>query len=159
SANGGQPAVVASVKSGEVAASPQVLPGGDWVLFTVATTLTGGWDKAQVVVQSLKTSERKTLITGGSDARYLPTGHLVYAFGGVVFAVPFDLRHLTVMGGPVPVVEGVKRSSSPAYDTAHLAVSSTGSLVFITGPATTPGGQSDLALIDRTGTVQPLKLP
>jgi serine/threonine-protein kinase len=160
SANGGQPAVIASVKSGEVAASPEVLPGGDWVLFTIATAATAeGWDKAQIVVQSLKTSERKTLITGGSDARYVPTGHLIYAFGGVVFAVTFDLKHLAVTGGPVPVVEGVKRSSSGAFATTHLAVSRTGSLVFFPGPVATSGGQSDLALTDRTGTVQPLKLP
>jgi serine/threonine-protein kinase len=169
SANGGQPTVVARVKSGEVAASPQVLPGGDWVLFTVATTAAGAWDKAQVVVQSLKTSERKTLITGGSDARYVPSGigsakpevgHIVYAFGGVLFAVPFDLKHLAVTGGQVPVVEGVKRAASAAvYGTAHLATSSTGSLAFIPGPVTTSGGQSDLALVDRTGAAQPLKLP
>ena len=159
-ANGGELAVVASVKSGEVAASPQVLPGGDWVLFTVATAATAeGWDKAQIVVQSLKTSERKTLITGGSDARYVPTGHLVYALGGVEFAVPFDLRQLAVTGGPVPVVEGVMRSGIGFAATTHLGVSSTGSLVFRPGPVTTWGGQSDLALIDRTGATQPLKLP
>jgi eukaryotic-like serine/threonine-protein kinase len=159
STNGGQPAVVASVKRGEVAASPQVLPGGDWVLFTVATTTTRVWDKAQIVVQSLKTAERKTLITGGSDARYVPTGHLVYAVGGVAFAVPFDLQHLAVTGGPVPVVEGVKRSLTSTFATTHLAISSTGLLVYVPGPAYTTSGQSDLALIERTGTVQSLKLP
>ena len=160
SANGGQPSVVASAKSGELAASPQVLPGGDWVLFTLATAATAeGWDKAQIVLQSLKTPERRTLITGGSEARYLPTDHIVYALGGVLFAVPFDLRHLAVAGGPVPVVEGVKRSNTGAFGTAFLSISSTGSLVFIPGPVTPSSGQSDLALIDRTGTVQPLKLP
>ena len=48
-----------------------------------------GWDKAQVVVQSLKSRQRKILVEGGSDARYLPTGHLVYALGGSLFAVVF----------------------------------------------------------------------
>jgi serine/threonine-protein kinase len=172
SANGGQPAVLASVKNGEVAHGPQVLPGGDWVLFNFATAATTeGWDKARIVVQSLKTSERKTLIAGGSDARYVPTGlsspkraereggHLVYAVGGVMFAVPFDLRSLAVTGGPVPVVEGVKRSAVSTYGTAQLSVSSTGSLVFVPGPVSASTGQSDLALIDRNGTTQPLKLP
>ena len=112
SANGGQPEVLVSVKDGEVMYGPQVLPGGEWVLFTLATAATAdGWDKAQIVVQSLKSSERKTLVSGGSDGRYLPTGHLVYALGGVLFAVPFDLRRLAVTGGPVPIVEGVQRSS------------------------------------------------
>jgi Tol biopolymer transport system component len=158
SANGGQPEVLVSVKDGEVY-GPQVLPGGEWLLFTLATAATAdGWDKAQIVVQSLKSSERKTLVSGGSDARYLETGHLVYALGGVLFAVPFDLGRLAVTGGPVPVVEGVKRSQGTT-GTAHFSVSSTGSLVFVPGPASTSSALSGLALVDRNGAVQPLKLP
>jgi serine/threonine-protein kinase len=166
SANGGQPEMLVDVKDGEVMHGPQVLPGGEWVLFTIGTGAIASatadtWDKAQIVVQSLKTSERKTLVSGGSDGRYLPTGHIVYALGGVVFAVPFDLRQLAVAGGPVPVVEGVRRSTNAAgrSGAAQFSVSSTGSLVFIPGPSSTTSGQFDLALIERNGTPQPLKLP
>ena len=160
SENGGQPTVIASVKNGEVAYGPQLLPGGEWVLFTIATAATSdGWDKAEIVVQSLKTAERKTLITGGSDGRYLPTGHIVYALSGVLFAVPFDRRALTVTGGAVPVVEGVKRSSTGTSATTHFSVSSTGSLVFVPGPASTSSGRFDLGMFGRDGTVQALKLP
>jgi Tol biopolymer transport system component len=68
SANGGQPTVLVSVKDGELADRPQVLPGGEWVLFTIATAATrDAWDKAQIVVQSLKSGERKTLVSGGAD--------------------------------------------------------------------------------------------
>jgi eukaryotic-like serine/threonine-protein kinase len=161
SANGGQPEVLVSAKDGELVYGPQVLPGDVWVLFTVATAATTeGWDKAQIVVQSLKSSERKTLVSGGSDGRYLPTGHVVYALGGVLFAVPFDLPRLAVTGGPVPIVEGVKRSAGSS-GIAHFSVSSTGSLVFVPGPASTSSASvlSDLALVDRNGAVQPLKLP
>ena len=159
SANGGQPEMLVSVKDGEVMYGPQVLPGGEWLLFTLATAATAdGWDKAQIVVQSLKSSERKTLVSGGSDGRYLPTGHLVYALGGVLFAVPFDLPRLAVTGGPVPIVEGVKRSAGSS-GIAQFSVSSTGSLVFVPGPASTSSTLSDLALVDRNGAVQPLKLP
>ena len=161
SANGGQPELLASVKDGELAHGPQVLPGGEWLLFTLATAATAdGWDKAQIVVQSLKSSERKTLVSGGSDGRYLPTGHLVYALGGVLFAVPFDLRRLAVTGGPVPIVEGVRRSAQAPPAAAHFSVSSTGSLVFVPGPASTSSAQlrsrrCSIAKADR----QPLKLP
>ena len=159
SANGGQPEMLVSVKDGEVMYGPQVLPGGEWLLFTLATAATAdGWDKAQIVVQSLKSSERKTLVSGGSDGRYLPTGHLVYALGGVLFAVPFDLPRLAVTGGPVPIVEGVKRSAGSS-GVAQFSVSSSGSLVFVPGPASTSSALSDLALVDRNGAVQPLKLP
>jgi eukaryotic-like serine/threonine-protein kinase len=71
--------------------------------------------------------------------------------------VPFDLRQLAVTGGPVPIVEGVSRSASGLTGTAQFSVSSTGSLVFVPGRGS--AGQLDLALIDRNGTPQPLKLP
>jgi serine/threonine-protein kinase len=160
SASGGQPEAIVSVKDGEGVHGPQVLPGGEWVLFTVSASQTPeGWDRAEIVVQSLKTSERKTLISGGSDGRYVPTGHLVYALGGVLFAVPFDLQSLAVTGGPVPIVEGIRRASTGLTGAAQFSVSRTGSLVFIPGPVSTSTNQSDLALIDRNGTVEPLKLP
>ncbi len=72
---------------GERTQGPQILPDGRTVLFTLAH---GDWTDAQVVVQSLDTSERRVLIEGGIDARYLPTGHLVYALAGNLLAVPFD---------------------------------------------------------------------
>ena len=160
SANGGQPAVLIGLKDGEVPWRPQVLPGGEWVLMTIATAAnTAAWDIAQIVVQSLKTSERRMLVSGGSDARYLPTGHIVYALGGVLLAVPFDARHLVVTGGPVPIVEGVQRGVSGTSGAARFSVSSTGSLAFVRGPVSASSSQFDLALVDRHGTRQPLKLP
>ena len=40
-------------------------------------------------------------------ARYAPTGHLVYARAGALFAVPFDLTRLEVTGTPTQVLDGV----------------------------------------------------
>ena len=79
SANGGKPELLVSVKSGELAHGPQMLPGGQVVLFTLATGTGAAWDKAQIVAQLLRSGERKTLVEGGSDARFLPPGHIVYA--------------------------------------------------------------------------------
>ena len=31
-------------------------------------------------------------VQGGADARYLPTGHLLYVRRGALMAAPFDLR-------------------------------------------------------------------
>jgi serine/threonine-protein kinase len=160
SANGGQPETLVKVKDGEFLHGPQLLPGGEWVLFTSATATTSeGWDKAQIVVQSLKSTERKILVAGGSDGRYVPTGHIVYALGGVLFAIPFNLGHQAVMGGPVPVLEGVRRSNTGSTGITHLAISGNGTLAFTPGPTSTSSAQADLALIDRNGTVQPLKFP
>src|SRR5204863_1264287 len=80
SANGGKPETVIAAKDGEILHGPSVLPDGYNILFTVAKgTADDRWDKAQIAVQSLKTGERKVLFEGGSDARYVPTGHIVYA--------------------------------------------------------------------------------
>jgi serine/threonine-protein kinase len=162
SANGGQPELLLGVKGSRLE-DPQVLPGGDAVLYTtvdaIARAASGGnasdsLDKAQIVVQSLRSGERKTLIEG-SSGRYLPTGHLTYARGGTLWAVPFDLKRRELTGGPVPLVEGVKRSlGSPVY----FSVSDTGSLIYIPGPFSTSLGQSTLVLVDRNGGGEPLKL-
>ena len=111
------------------------------------------------MVQSLGSSERKTLIEGGSHARYVPTGHLVYARGGVLFAVPFDLKRLEVTAGPVPIVEGVWRTPGANGGAALFNVSDTGSLIYVPGPTAAWSAQSRLALIDRKGVVVPLKVP
>src|SRR5262249_46639829 len=78
SANGGRPETIVKVEKGEVAHGPQMLPDGEHILFTLAKGAgPTAWDQAQIVVQSLKSGERKLIIDGGSDARYTPTGHIV----------------------------------------------------------------------------------
>ena len=63
------------------------------MLFTI-TALTGGLDAAQVAVLDLQTGMRTILVRGGSNAHYVPSGHLVYAAAGTLRAVPFDLARL-----------------------------------------------------------------
>ncbi len=160
SPNGGAPDVVVRVEDDEEAHGPQLLPGGQHLLFTLATgTAIDRWDRARVVVQSLTSGERKTLIEGGSDGRYVPTGHIVYALSGRVFAVAFDVRRLEVKGGAAPMVEGVRRSGGSGTGTAHFSVSSAGSLIYIPGAVSTSSAQWEIALIDRKGGVERLKLP
>jgi serine/threonine-protein kinase len=159
SPNGGKPEVLLDLsKSDELADGPQFLPDGRTLLFSVAkrtaTSLTR-WDSAQVVVQASGTSERKTLIEGGSHASYVPTGHLIYTSAGTVFAVPFDVRSLTVTGSAVPVVEGVSRVMA-AIGAAHFVFSRSGSAAYVPGGPLT---QHELVVFDRTGAVTGLKLP
>ena len=88
-ASGGEPEVLIEVSAtdGELALSPELLPGGEAVLFTLAPGV--NWDEAEIVAHSLETGEREVLVEGGADARYVATGHLVYALGESLFAVPF----------------------------------------------------------------------
>ena len=155
SADGSAPEVLIPVDAaiGESAQGPQLLPGGKAALFTLGVG--GDWDEAQVVVQSLDTGERSVLVEGGSDVRYVPTGHLVYALAGTLLAVPFDLVRLEVTGGPVPILEGVMRSTVNT-GAAHFSVSDTGSLVFVAGISV---AQSTFVWVDRQGGAEALPAP
>ncbi len=75
---------------------------------------------------------RTVLVERGADARYLPSGHLLYAVSGSIFAVPLDAAAVRVTGTPVPVIEGVARSSISGA--AQYAVSADGSLAYVPGP-------------------------
>lgn len=85
---------------------PHVLPDGRAVLFTIQRS-PGGWDDTQVAVRSLITGEQKLLVEGAADARYVTSGHVVYARMGTLLAQPFDMTRLAVTGKPVGVVERV----------------------------------------------------
>ena len=150
--------VLVDLKDGEVSESPQMLPGGRHVLFTLATgTGVNRWDSAHVVAQSVATGERKTIIPG-ADARYLATGHLVYAVGGSLFAVPFDAQRLEITGSPVLVVAGVMRASAPT-GAADFSISRNGTLIYVPGTNSLAPGHVQLGLTDRKGKMELLKLP
>ena len=84
-ASGGTAKQVIKMSDGEFAHGPQQLPGGEWILFTL-TTRARLWDAADIVVQSLISGERKVLVSGGRDGRFIATGHLVYGVDGVLYA-------------------------------------------------------------------------
>jgi serine/threonine-protein kinase len=161
SPNGGDPEQLATVRADELAHGPQLLPGGSALLFTIARA-TGGptrWDQAQIVVQQLPSGERKTLLNGGSDGRYVSSGHLLYALGGVVFAVPFDVRRLEVTGSAAAVLNGVRRARGLASGNTMLDTSNSGTLVYVPGPTGLITNQRTIGIADRSGMVTPLKLP
>jgi hypothetical protein len=141
SANGGTPRPLTSVdvKQGEVGhLLPHILPDGKAVLFTIQKS-TFSWDNAQIVVRSLVTGAQTPLIDGGADARYVPTGHLVYARMGTLMAAPFDVGHLTLTGGAVGIEDGVMQAvNAPNGDTdtgaAQFSVSGSGALIYVPGP-------------------------
>ena len=157
-ASGGAATVLIAGRENEIVHGPQMLPGNRAVLFTVGAE-GQPWDNARIVVQDIASTERKTIITGGSDGHYLTTGHIVYSVEGVLFAVPFDAVKLETSGEPRRVVEGVARSFGNVTGTAQFAVSRTGSLVYVPGPVRGDRYGSDLVTFDRTGAVHSLNLP
>ena len=161
---GGTAEQLVTIEAGEQVYAPQWLPGGRAILFTVSRVRDGNvrWDKAEIVTQDAKSGARKTL-AAGFDARYLPTGHLLYMQGGVAFAVPFDSARQVVTGKAVPVVEGVRRSAGAGGagvgPAAQLVTSETGTLIYVPGPPNVRAWELVVALADRTGKVTRLMLP
>ena len=157
SANGGKVQTLIPAKSGEVMHGPQLLPDGDHVLFTVTRDASNArWDHAQIVVQSLASGERKVLIDGGSDARYVATGHLLYALGSNMLAVPFDADASELRGGPVPVIERVMRSSAANTAASFFAVSRDGVLAYFVGDNPDAVVTRTIVSVDRRGARSPL---
>ena len=152
---GGTPQPLTRLEKGEISHRwPEFLPGGKAVLFAAGATAIN-FTNAQVAVQSVGTGERRNLIQGGTHPRYAPSGHLVYAQGGSLMAVPFDPQRLTVTGAAVPVVEGVLQS--PVTGAAQYSISATGSLVYVSGGV--QSAQSRLVWVSRNGAEQPLAAP
>ena len=158
SSNGGTPQVLIEALAGEVPHGPQMLPDGTSVLYTLARGAGPRWDDAEIVVHSLETDSSQVLIRGGSDGRYVPTGHIVYALESDLFAVPFDLTSLEVSETPVSIVQGMARTNAGQTGTGNFSFSDQGALVYVvgTGSATNEGV---LALIDRDGVVERLNVP
>jgi serine/threonine-protein kinase len=161
---GGPPELIVAVGDDEQACGPQMLPDGRTVLFTVAPEGAAGqtsWDDAQIVAQTLDAAgTRRVVVQGGSDARYLQTGHLLYAVAGTMLAAPFDVSRLAVTGPAVAVIEGVLRST-PGLPTSasHVAVSETGTLAYVPGPATTATAMFGLVVGDGRSDPTQLKVP
>jgi len=151
-----------AVREGEEAHGPQLLPGTDLLVFTVSPTRDGAdrWDRANIVVQSLSSGQRTTIIRGGSDAKYLASRHLVYGVGGTIFAVAFDPRDPTHVGEPVPVVQGVQRTITGTTGVVHFATSQNGTMVYVPGPASpTLTRERAIAIATREGSVERLAPP
>jgi len=130
---------------------PHFLPGGKAILFTVKSTHLQSFDDAQIVVRSLVTGEQHAVAQGHS-AQYLPTGHLIFARAGALYAMPFDLARLAVTGAPVKVVDGVV--THPESGGAQVAISRNGTLVYAAGGSRS--AERPLLWVDRSGAARPV---
>ena len=114
-------------------------------------------------MRSLVTGEQHVLVTGGADARYVPTGHVLYARTGTLMAVPFDLGRLQVTGPPFGVIDDLMQSVNTVnvnldVGAGQFSVSGSGSLVYVPG-GIVPDLERTLEWVDRKGGVEPLAVP
>ncbi len=135
---------------------PDILPGGERVLFTIGSDKSpGNYDDAKIALLDRKTGRIRILLSGGSMARYCPPGYLLYVRSRSLLAVPFDAKRGEIVGEPFPVPE--KIAGDPSSGIGYFAVGGDGSLAYVPGSASS--GESKLVLTDRKGAVTDLPLP
>jgi Tol biopolymer transport system component len=150
-AAGGTPQLITTLVNGESTHRwPQILPGGQSVLFT-ASTNGGQWEDATVQVLSVKTGQVTTVAHGGYFGRYM-AGHLTYLHQGVLLGVPFDPATLAVRGTPVPLLDDM--ASDPTTAGGQLDVSRTGTVVYRSGKGAAP--EFPVVWLDSKGKTEPL---
>jgi Tol biopolymer transport system component len=147
-AAGGEAQPVTTLEAGESGhITPDILPGGKTVIFTILYGLDVNSSGRIGAVSLDKRRERRPLWEGFSP-RYASTGHIVFWQTGALWAVPFDLGRLDPMGTPVPVVESVIGGLSP-----YFSIGADGTLLYI--PSVAPDAERTLVLVDRRGQATP----
>jgi serine/threonine-protein kinase len=132
--------------------SPELLPDGDTVLYTRASTATGS---GQIYVHSLSTGERSAVVDG-EYARYVPTGHVVYAVGETLFGIAFDAATKRTQGSAVPLVQGISRSGTQAR--VQFTIANDGTLAYVRGFSAGLSGRT-LVWVARDGRETPIAAP
>jgi eukaryotic-like serine/threonine-protein kinase len=156
-ADGGapEPLVTYDSASGEIGhAWPEALPNGKGLIYRSRRNL----DPADfnIVAFDLKTHTRH-ILTKGLLARYVDPGYLVLLRAdGAVLAAPFDQNQLKLTGPAVPLFEGVM---TKPFGSADITMSSTGTLVYVPGLASSVGGVAELVYVSREGAITPLDPP
>ncbi|HYM13626.1 MAG TPA: protein kinase, partial [Bryobacterales bacterium] len=134
---------------------PQVLPGGQGVLFTASPTLVS-YENASIEVMSFKSGQVKTLLRGGYLGRYVPSGHLVYIHQGVLYGVAFDPARLEVQGTPTPLLEDIAANPVTGGGQFDFSGASAGSGTFVYLAGKGAGQTWQVSWLDSAGKIQPL---
>ena len=154
---GGEPVLLRDNDQGTFV-SPTLLPGGGAVLG--AKTGLGG-----IMLLDLETDSIRDLIPGGHEPRYVETGHILYVDrSGGLWAVPFDTARGEVLGGAVPIFEGLSVFPYGGALLARYSVSMNGTLVYSAGAGGAGLGVAGgslaqrLAVVDLEGSEETLVL-
>jgi serine/threonine-protein kinase len=153
SSDGGEAQPVTTLTDGEITHRfPQVLPGGVGILYTASTEQMIGTGST-LVVQPLPSGKRTIVQRGGYFGRYAGSGHIVYMQDDTLFAMPFDLRRLTVTGPAARTIDSIQ--SDHGRGSAQLTLSQTGTMAYI--PGGDRYGARPIVWMDRTGALATLR--
>ena len=153
-ASGGEPQLLAKPdrEAGEGNSGvPRLLPGSRGLLFHVFPPDSSATETAnmRIAVLDLRSSKPtpKILVSGGSDPRFVASGHIVYLSGSTLRAVAFDAERLERIGSDVEVLSEVAVGTVPIL--GDFDVAGDGTLVFSTALSAT-GSRTMVWVDDRT---------
>lgn len=156
--NGGEPRLIVrpNLARGErLYAWPQFLPGERSLLFTVLPQDRS--DPVQIALLDLETLQSRVLVAAGTGARYVPTGHILYAAGQRLNAVRFNLDTLETSGDAVSFTD-IAIATTEDNGAADFAVSDTGTLVRVAPHLQVREVKRTLAWLNRQGVQEPLAI-
>jgi serine/threonine-protein kinase len=133
---------------------PHFLPSGEAVLFTIVEA--NNVETARIAVLNLRTGKWNVIVDSGTTPQYLPSGHIVFARGSTLFAVPFDAERLEVTGDAAPVVEGVLWDNAVGF--YFFAVAADGTLVYVPDSSVQPA-VNQIVWVDRKGVEKAIPAP
>ena len=136
---------------------PEMLPGGAAILFMVIEegATTRQLVNARIALLNLETGEQRVLLDEEDyNARYVLTGHIVYARSGMLLAAPFDVDDLVITAPPILILEGVRFRPAGAVD---FDISDSGLLAYINGGSNFEAPRTFI-WVDREGNEAPVEI-
>ena len=136
---------------------PSFLPHGKHALVT--RVFEGDTSRSSnIELLNLEQLSTSVVVENGFNAKYVPTGHIVFARSSSLWAVPFDLSTLTIVGDQVPVI--LELETNGTEGTAVYSFSDSGRLIYLEGADVSGNiAGSRLSRIDRSGLIKDLTIP
>jgi Tol biopolymer transport system component len=146
SSAGGTPMEVTKVDASQFSHRwPKFLPDGRHFLY-LAANFSGRPEGNEIVVGSLDSAERRSIVNASSNAAYADPGYLFYMRDNSLVAQRFDGKTLALNGEARPISDDVRYSQ--LIDLAVFDVAGSKTLVIQTGKSAAP---SQLTWVDRSG--------
>ncbi|MBV8810343.1 MAG: hypothetical protein JO033_16865 [Acidobacteriaceae bacterium] len=122
---GGEPQRVPNPEAAcKVRLPPSFLPDGRHFLYECLASEAEGTEN----LGSIVSKDTGSLLPNASNVAYAKTGLLVYGRQGTLFARPFDLKALRVVGEAMPIAQQVGRESDDKE--SHFSISDNGVLIY-----------------------------
>ena len=134
---------------------PDATPDGEIILFTVGNADSpNNYDESVIVVFSLKTGIRQTVIERANMARFAGRDRIIFLRTGNLYRIDFDPERLEAVGEAVPVIEDV--GGDPSSGAGYFTIADNGNIAWLAGAVT--AADTLLTIVDAAGAAERIPL-